>query len=249
MKPIQPTTANPIAPTIRACLGVVAGLLVASCAWAQSNYATPFAISTFAGVPIGSSDGTGSAARLYNPYAVAVDSSGNVFVADTGNNIIRKVTPAGVVTTLAGTAGLYGNADGTGSAARFDIVEGIAVDGSDNVFVADTLNSTIRKITPGGVVTTFAGTPGVIGSADGTGSAALFNNPSGVATDGAGNVYVADSNNFTIRKITPAGVGRSPGRRGVSGTRTARAPRRHSIPRQASRWTAPAISTSRIPRT
>ena len=124
---------------------------------------------------------------------MAVDSSGNVYVADTGNDTIRKITPAGVVTTLAGSAGNVGSADGTGSAARFYYPLGVAVDSSGNVYVADTDNYTIRQITPAGVVTTLAGLAGNSGSADGTGSAARFYYPSGVAVDSTGNVYVADS--------------------------------------------------------
>jgi sugar lactone lactonase YvrE len=154
----------------------------------------------------GSADGTGAAARFSSPSGVAVDGSGNVFVADSFNNAIRKITPSGVVTTLAGTAGLDGSADGTGAAALFNQPEGVAVDGSGNVFVADTDNNTIRKITPSGVVTTLAGTAGSSGSADGTGAAALFNGPSGVAVDGSGNIFVADTYNNAIRKITPSGV-------------------------------------------
>jgi sugar lactone lactonase YvrE len=154
----------------------------------------------------GSADGTGGAARFYNPQGVAVDGSGNVYVADMFNSTIRKITPAGVVTTLAGTAGSTGSADGTGSAARFRYPKGVAVDGSGNVYVTDYDNHTIRKITSAGVVTTLAGTAGLQGSADGTGSTARFYDPSGVAIDGSGNVYVADWGNHTIRKITPAGV-------------------------------------------
>jgi sugar lactone lactonase YvrE len=154
----------------------------------------------------GSADGTGSA-QFYSPGGVAVDGTGNVYVADTDNDTIRKVTPAGVVTTLAGSAGVQGNADGTGSAARFNSPDGVAVDDAGYVYVADTANHTIRKITPvDGVVTTLAGAAGVPGSADGTGSDARFNSPGGVAVDDAGNVYVADTDNHTIRKITPAGV-------------------------------------------
>jgi sugar lactone lactonase YvrE len=154
----------------------------------------------------GSADGTGSAARFYNPLGVAVDSAGNLYVADSGNCTIRKVTPAGVVTTLAGLAGSYGSADGTGSAARFNFPSGVAVDSAGNVYVADEFNDTIRKVTPAGVVTTLAGLAGNSGSADGTGSAAQFFQPVGVAVDSAGNVYVADGANNTIRKITSAGV-------------------------------------------
>jgi hypothetical protein len=158
-----------------------------------------------AGLP-GSSDGRGGAARFDRPEGVATDSGGNVYVAVQFNHTIRKITPAGVVTTLAGSAGFSGSADGTGSAARFNNPTGVAIDSGGYVFVADNDNDTIRKITPAGVVTTVAGSPGLIGSADGTGSAARFKGPHGVATDSAGNVYVADQFNRTIRKITPAGV-------------------------------------------
>ncbi|MGA2867319.1 MAG: hypothetical protein ABSF95_22820 [Verrucomicrobiota bacterium] len=159
------------------------------------------------GNPIrGDADGTGSAARFNEPYGVAVDSAGNVYVADSWNDTIRKVTPGGVVTTLAGLAGTQGSADGTASAAQFSGPRGVAVDSAGNVYVADTWNHTIRKVTPGGVVTTLAGLAGISGSDDGTGSAARFYDPCGVAVDSAGNVYVADTWNCTIRKVTPGGV-------------------------------------------
>jgi len=154
----------------------------------------------------GSTDGTGSAARFNVPLGVAVDSAGNVFVADTFNHTIRKITSAGVVTTLAGTAGSSGSTDGTGSAARFNFPTSVSVDTSGNVFVADSFANTIRKITSAGVVTTLAGSAGNTGSTDGTGSAARFSSPHGVAVDTAGNVFVADRNNYTIRKVTSAGV-------------------------------------------
>jgi hypothetical protein len=159
-----------------------------------------------AGDGTGSADGTRTAARFKFPWGVATDSSGNVYVADTGNDTIRKITPAGAVTTLAGLAGSAGSLDGAGSAARFHGPTGVATDNSGNVYVAENYNNTIRKITPAGVVTTLAGLAGSAGSADGTGSAARFNGPWGVATDSSGNVYVADDSNATIRKITPAGA-------------------------------------------
>jgi len=110
------------------------------------------------------------------------------------------------ITTLAGLAGASGSADGTGSAARFNQPAGVATDSSGNVYVADHDNHTIRKITPAGAVTTLAGLAGIPGSADAMGSAARFRQPTGVATDSSGNVYVGDFNNHTIRKITPAGA-------------------------------------------
>jgi hypothetical protein len=165
-------------------------------------------VTTLAGTggQAGSVDATGAAARFNGPWGVTVDWVGNVYVADTDNHTIRKVTPAGVVTTLAGAAGSPGSADGTGSFARFNSPHDVAVDGSGNVYVADSSNHTIRKVTPGGVVTTLAGTALVAGSVDGTGSTARFNLPWGVTVDGSSNVYVADWTNQTIRKVTPAGV-------------------------------------------
>jgi hypothetical protein len=154
----------------------------------------------------GSMDGTGADARFSGPSSVAVDGAGNVYVADVNNHTIRKITAAGVVTTLAGTARTLGSVDGTGAAARFDAPQGVAADSAGNVYVADTQNNTIRKITPAGVVTTLAGTAGMDGSDDGTGAAARFRSPTSTAVDGGGNVYVADRDNQTIRKVTPAGV-------------------------------------------
>ena len=154
----------------------------------------------------GDADGAGSAARFFNPSGVAVDGAGNLYVADAGNNTIRKVTANGMVTTLAGSAGQFGSADGTNSTALFNNPSGVAVDGSGNVYVADAGNNTIRKVTSSGLVTTLAGNAGQPGSANGTNNTALFNDPSGVAVDGAGNVYVADAGNNTIRKVTTNGV-------------------------------------------
>ncbi|HTY87490.1 MAG TPA: hypothetical protein VMB80_08505 [Candidatus Acidoferrum sp.] len=157
----------------------------------------------------GTNDGTGNAARFNGPGGVAVDTSGNVYVADTGNHTIRKVTPVGanwVVTTLAGLGGSAGSANGTGSAARFYFPQDVAVDSADNVYVADSLNDTIRKVTPAGAVTTLAGLAFTEGTSDGTGSAARFHFPLGVTVDSGGNVYVADTANATIRKVTSAGV-------------------------------------------
>jgi streptogramin lyase len=154
----------------------------------------------------GGQDGTGDAARFATPRGIAIDQAGNLYVADEGNSNIRKITPAGVVSTLAGSAGQLGNADGIGPAARFAAPRALTVDAAGNVFVADTDNNTIRKITPTGVVTTLAGRASEAGAANGTGSAARFSEPRGIAVDAAGNVYVADSGNQAIRQITPEGV-------------------------------------------
>ncbi|HWW39812.1 putative Ig domain-containing protein, partial [Pedobacter sp.] len=160
--------------------------------------------STLAGGSAGAANGTGTAASFYNPLNTAVDAAGNVYVADGDNHQIRKITPAGVVTTLAG-AGYAGYADGTGAAAIFQHPSALAVDASGNVFVSDQQNHRIRKVTQAGVVTTFAGN-GSIGSANGTGTAASFYYPMGLTFDGSGNLYVADAYNNKIRKITPTGV-------------------------------------------
>ncbi|HVV55633.1 MAG TPA: NHL repeat-containing protein [Mucilaginibacter sp.] len=161
-------------------------------------------VSTFAGTGNpGSADGTDTA-TFDTPLGVAVDKAGNVYVADYGNDLIRMISPAGVVSTIAGKSGVPGNADGIDTAARFDLPEGLAVDAAGNIYVADNGNNTIRKIAPGGTVTTLAGT-GTAGFANGSGTAASFNSPFGIAVDGAGNIYVADSGNNMIRKITPAG--------------------------------------------
>ena len=166
------------------------------------------AVSTLAGLAgsTGSADGTGSAARFSNPSCIAVDISGTLYVGDVPANTIRKITPAGAVTTLAGLAGSTGSADGLGAAARFQSPVGVAVDAAGTVFVADVGNRTVRKITATGMVTTLAGTAGLSGSTNGTGAAARFGSPNNVAVDGNGMVYVTDALNQVIRKITPTGV-------------------------------------------
>ncbi|MFH0938004.1 MAG: M6 family metalloprotease domain-containing protein [Planctomycetota bacterium] len=167
------------------------------------------AVSTFAGTTgvSGNDDGSLGIGKFSEPWGVAVGTDNYVYVGDWGNHTVRKVTPSGVITTLAGSAGQRGSANGTGSAARFQRPVGVAVDAADNVYVADSGNYTIRKITSVGVVTTLAGSPGEIGCANGMGSVARFNAAEGVAVDAAGNnVYVVDTQNFTLRQITPSGV-------------------------------------------
>lgn len=220
---------------------------------------TPSAVvATLAGQPeiTGASDGAANVASLNHPNGVAVDGVGNVYVADTDNNVVRRIMANGVVTTLAGTAGLSGSTDGAGAAARFrkphggtvdasgnfyvidDIVgsqicsirkitpagivstlsscdpqdplygaaNSLAVDSVGNMYLADMENHTVRKITAAGVASTFAGTRNLAGSVDGIGMLANFNSPKGVAVDNADNVYIADTLNHTIRKITAAGL-------------------------------------------
>ena len=186
---------------------VVASLLVLGAFVPLGAAAQPYSFTHLAGSLGGPGyrDGTGAAASFDEPFGVAVDGAGNVYVADSRNHAIRKVTPSGTVTTLAGKGGVHGSADGTGTAATFYFPESVAVDSGGTVYVADRSNHKIRKVTPGGVVTTYAGS-GSAGNLDGTGAAAQFSQPYGVAVDGAGNVYVADTSNHRIRKIAPGAV-------------------------------------------
>jgi sugar lactone lactonase YvrE len=152
--------------------------------------------------------GTATAARLFFPAGVAVDSAGNLYIADTSNSRIRKVTAAGVISTLAGT-GSYGSSGdgGAATAAQISYPRGVAVDGAGNLYIADVNGHRIRKVTPAGVISTLAGTGSAGYSGDGgAATAAQLNYPGGVAVDSAGNLYIADSYNFRVRKVTPAGV-------------------------------------------
>lgn len=171
-------------------------------------------VTTLAGSSQGFADGTGASAKFNTPGNVAVDSAGNVYVADTNNNRIRKITPGGVVTTLAGSSSGY--VDGTGAGAKLKKPSGLAVDSAGNVYVADTGNNMIRKITPGGVVTTVAGST-TAGYANGTGTNARFNYVCDVAVDSAGIMYVTDMGNNRIRKVTPGGVVSTVAGSGVQG--------------------------------
>ena len=152
----------------------------------------------------GSNDGTGAAASFGYPTDVAVDANGNVYVADMSAQKIRKITPTGVVTTFAGT-GETGATDGNATVAKFADPHGVALDGAGNVYVAELSGNKIRKISPAGIVSTLAGS-GAPAYGDGTGTAASFKNPTGLAVDQSGNVYVADTGNYDIRKVTPTGV-------------------------------------------
>jgi sugar lactone lactonase YvrE len=206
---------------------------------------TPAGVTTvFAGGSAGFANGTGSAAQFNQPYCITLDASGNFYVGDRINHAIRKITPAGVVTTLAGN-GNPGNANGTGNVAQFNEPLGITVDASGNVYVADYINGALRKVTPSGVVTTLilipsifgvaadasgniycaeyfshqvtkysssggytvvAGLLGTSGYVDATGTAARFSIPAGITVDAVGNLYVSETGNHKIRKITSTGV-------------------------------------------
>lgn len=200
--------------------------------------------SVFAGGTMGFTNGTGTAAQFNQPYTITIDGAGNFYVGDRINHAVRKITPTGVVTTLAGN-GTAGFANGTGSAAMFNEPLGLAIDASGNVYVADYINSALRKITAAGVVSTLssitnifgitidasgnvycaqyghhvvskysstgvysiiAGQAGSSGTDDGTGTAAKFNFPAGITIDANGNLYVTETFNNRIRKITQAGL-------------------------------------------
>ena len=154
----------------------------------------------------GSTNGALASARFNYPRALALGPTGELYVADTANAVIRKITPAGIVSTLAGSATNFNSFDGAGTNANFYQPLGLAVDGAGNLFVADSWNHTIRKITAAGVSSTVAGMPRSPGCADGVTNKARFNRPAGLALDSATNLFVADSFNHIIRRITPAGV-------------------------------------------
>ncbi len=166
----------------------------------------------------GSNDGAGETARFNTPRALCLDSQGNVWVADSQNHTIRRIAPDGTVSTVAGTAGAWGWADGKGAEARFDDPGGIAVDAAGIVYISDRDNHVIRKLTPDGTVTTLAGTPRKAGSANGPGQQARFRQPGKIVLDLQGNILVADHQNALVRKVTPEGqVSRFAGKAGVPG--------------------------------
>lgn len=166
-------------------------------------YVTSRVIS-YAGSSQGFADGSLTAAQFNATSGIVRDASGNLYVCDRDNHRIRKITPAGVVSTFAGSS-TSGFNDGTGTAASFNQPYCIAIDASGNLFVGDRMNHAVRKITPAGVVSTLAGN-GIPGDVDGTGTAARFHEPLGITVDPSGLIYVADYINQKIKKITQAGV-------------------------------------------
>ncbi|MEY2620973.1 MAG: hypothetical protein RIT26_793, partial [Pseudomonadota bacterium] len=181
-------------------LALDAATLLNACGGSTPPHDPMWVVTTLAGSEFPDfADGKGALASFYGPNGMAADISGQLYVADTYNNRIRKISPAGVVSTLAGST-TSGSADGT--AASFNYPYGVAVDGSGNVFVADQRNHLIRQISPSGEVSTLAGS-GSAGSDDDTGTAASFSSPQGVAVDDHGYVFVADYNNHLIRQINP----------------------------------------------
>ena len=161
-------------------------------------------VSTFAGDgTAGYKEGAGTVAEFNGPEGIVIDETGNVYVSDSQNNVIRKITPAGLVSTYAGNGSL-GLVDGPAATAEFAEPNGLAIDKARNIYVADFFNNVIRKIASDGTVTTYAGT-GLAGKADGVAASASFHNPSGLTIDGSSNLYVAEATNNAIRQITPGG--------------------------------------------
>lgn len=164
-----------------------------------------FTVSTLAGNgEIGSDDGPDTTARFFGAFGLTTDAAGNIIVADAANNKIRKITPAGLVSTIAGDGSL-GSANGAANTAQFNFPRGVATDKDGNIFVADAGNNLVRKITPAGVVSTVAG-DGTDGFADGPNLAAKFSFPVDLLVDAGGTIFVTDGNNGRIRKITPQGM-------------------------------------------
>ena len=194
------------APLRRSCSALILAALAAAVAGAQP--ADDWIIETVAGRPpdFGGDSGAAVAAQLRSPEGVAVDGSGNLYIADRGNNRIRKVDAAGVITTVAGGGSVLG--DGAAAvAAQLRSPSGVALDGSGNLYIADENNNRIRKVDAAGRISTVAGdgTEG-FGGDGGAATAAQLDFPRGVALDGAGNLYIADGNNQRIRKVDAAGV-------------------------------------------
>jgi formylglycine-generating enzyme required for sulfatase activity len=193
--------------TLNTTTGVISG--TPTTASAASNSSAGVIVTTLAGSGTAAfADGQGTAASFSAPSKIAVDKIGNIYVSDSWNNKIRKITPSGIVTTIAGS-GSFGFSDGQGALARFANPNGVAVADSGNIYVADSYNNRIRKITPDGNVTTLAGSgdTGASGMAfsDGLGAAARFAYPIDLYVDKNENIYVADMFNGRIRKITPNG--------------------------------------------
>ncbi len=152
----------------------------------------------------GSTDGVGEAASFNEPWGLCIGNDGNIYVADTRNNLIRMITPDGTVSTIAGS-GNYGTSDGFSTSATFGNPTGIEMDDNGNIYVADHLTHIIRRIDPNGFVSTIAGLPYTPGALDGIGNNAMFYRPYGLTIDNQGNILVADEWNHLIRRVTPEG--------------------------------------------
>ena len=151
--------------------------------------------------------GAATSAQIYNPTGIALDGGGNLYIADFYNHKIRKVTPAGIISTVAGSSYGYSGDGGAATAAQMATPEGVAVDGDGNIYIADNGNNCIRKVDAAGTITTYAGNTTAGFSGDGgPATAAELAYPSGVTIDAAGNLYIADQNNNRVRIVTPGGT-------------------------------------------
>jgi sugar lactone lactonase YvrE len=151
-------------------------------------------------------DGAGAQARFYNPTGIAIDAARNLYVTDVNAHVVRKITPAGVVTTVAGQRGQGGYTDGDARSSLLDAPWSVAVDAQGILYVTERYQSTVRRIAPDGSISTWVGSPGQMGDADGVGTVARLDMPVGIAIDAAGTVYVSDAATHTIRKITAGAV-------------------------------------------
>jgi len=190
-------------PAIAACLAMAGcGGSGGSVSGASGDTSFQPAVSNPSASPLPAVDA--AQARFFAPQGIALASNGDLYVADTGNRTVRKISANGAVSTVAGTPGVQGSADGIGAAASFTEPRSVAIDTQGNLFVTD--GSVIRKITPARVVSTIAGMQGLFGSVDGIGTAARFRTPDGIAADALGNLYVADPAGTSVRRISASGV-------------------------------------------
>lgn len=206
INPTTITTVNPTPTTVITASPTPTAVSTSTPTLTPIPITTPitYSVSTIAGGTSGFIDGNGTNAQFKAPARIALDSNGNIYVADAYNHAIRKVTPSGTVTTIAGN-GSPGTSDGNGASAQFNTPSNVAVDKNGNIYVGDNYGQKVRKITPSGTVTTLAGN-GTSGFAEGMGTSVMFANPIGIEVDNNGYVYVADFNNHRIRKISPSGV-------------------------------------------
>ena len=192
-------------------IDLVGGVYVADASNHRIRRVNGGVISTVAGTgnPTFSGDGgLATAASIYQPYGVAADAGGSIYIADTSNFRLRAIAPGGIIRTMAGTGTPGFNGDGfSATSAQLFNPSGTAVDAAGNLYIADTDNHRVRRVTPGGIVTTVAGNGGIFHSGDGgPATAATLYRPSSVAVDGGGNLYIADTMNNRVRLVTPAGL-------------------------------------------
>ena len=201
---------------------MAAPLLAACCLCALAVTAQAQIISTVAGngtAAYGGDGGAATAAQLKPPVGVLLDNAGNLYIADSNNNVIRKVSPAGIISTVAGNgASAYSGDGGAATSAGLKYPTSVALDAAGNLYIADAINNVIRKVNAAGIISTVAGNGAAAYSGDGgAATSAKLNYPNGVTVDGAGNLYISDTNNNVIRKVSPAGIISTVAGNGVAG--------------------------------